>query len=109
MIGAAVVDRGGRFNFPSAHPLDLSLAEGEALAEADVILALDVYDLGGAPSGIKDRSAAPPRLTPGATIIHITLGDLLQRSWAMDYQRLHSVDIAIAADTSQALPELVRL
>jgi thiamine pyrophosphate-dependent acetolactate synthase large subunit-like protein len=42
-------------------------------------------------------------------VIHITLGDLLYGSWTGDYERLHPVDVPIAANTADALPELVRL
>lgn len=109
LLGAGVIDAGGYFNFPSAHPLDLSLAKDEAVAPADLVLGLDVGDLGGASSGIKDRSGMQSLLYSPTTVIHITLGDLLQRSWAADYERLHPVDIPIAADTAEALPELVAL
>ena len=108
-LGAAVVDRGSKFNFPSTHELDATLAEQDAMERADVVLALDTYDIAGTYSGIKDRSAVSTREERPRTVIHITLGDLLQHSWATDYQRLHPVDIPIAADTAEALPELLRL
>ena len=108
-LGAGVIDEGGRFNFPSTHPLDLSLARQEAMEQADVVLALDLPDVGGPGGGVKDRDSLSSALDDKATVIHITLGDLLQRAWSFDYQRLHPVDIPIAADTAQALPELVAL
>jgi acetolactate synthase I/II/III large subunit len=108
-LGCAVVDRGEYFNFPSTHPLDLTLAEGEAVDDADVWLVLDASDIGGAPSGVKDRDTLSSTLQVSATIIHITLGDLLQSKWAGDYERLHPVDIPIAANSSEALPALLAL
>ena len=90
-LGAAVVDRGSKFNFPSTHELDATLAEQDAVERADVVLALDAYDVVGTNSGIKDRSAVSTREERPRIVIHITLGDLLQHSWATDYQRLHPV------------------
>ena len=109
LLGAGVVDGGRRFNFPSTHPLDVTLSREEALADADVLLGLDVVDLGGASSGVKDRSMLDSPLYAPLTVIHISLSDLLQHSWATDVQRLHPVDIPIAADTAEALPQLVEL
>lgn len=110
LLGAAVVGLG--YALPGNHPLNASDARAEALVEADVVLALDVPDLFGAfsqTSGLKDRGVFPQYLRPGAKIIHIGLWDLLQHSWATDYQRLYPVDIAITADTSLALPLLLDL
>ena len=44
-----------------------------------------------------------------AKIIHITLSDMLVRSWCGDYQVLQAVDVPMAADSSVAVPELTRL
>lgn len=110
LLGAGVVDRGGRFNFPSTHPLDLSLSLEQALEPADVVLGLDVHDLGGVSPAIPhDRGTRKNSLPPGVTVIHITLADLLNRSWAADYQILPEVDNPIQADTAQAIPALVSL
>jgi thiamine pyrophosphate-dependent acetolactate synthase large subunit-like protein len=48
-----------------------------------------------------------PLASERARIIHISLSDFAIRSWASDYQRLHRVDLPIAADTSVAIPQLV--
>jgi acetolactate synthase I/II/III large subunit len=109
LLGCGVVDRGQYFNFPSNHPLDLTLAEHEALPRADVWLALDAADIAGASSGVKDRDTLTSTLQAEATVIHITLADFLQSKWAGDYERLHPVDLPIAADSSVALPALVAL
>ena len=109
LLGCGVVDRGEFFNFPSNHELDLTLAQEEAVGEADVLLALDVTDLGGATSAARERGGDTSTLDAPATVIHITLGDLLYTSWTGDYERLHPVDLPIAANTAEALPELVAL
>jgi thiamine pyrophosphate-dependent acetolactate synthase large subunit-like protein len=109
LLGCGVVDSGSYYNFPSTSPLDLSLAARAAISEADVVLALDVLDLFGAVSAGIGPSSSAVYLDPSATVIHITLGDFLQSKWAADNERLVPVDIPIAADTAQALPELIEL
>jgi thiamine pyrophosphate-dependent acetolactate synthase large subunit-like protein len=110
LLAAPLLEGGACFNIPNTHPLDLTFAREEALQNADVALALDTFDLqvalGAAVGRTRDVSTA---LRPEATVIHITLGDLLQKSWAVDAGRLQPVDIPIAADTALALPQLVAL
>ncbi len=109
-LAAPVIDlhAHGRFNFPNTHPLDLTGAEGDLLASADVILALDVVDLYGALSRT-DRVTrrAAPIASPAAKIITITLADLAVRSWVADIQRITPADVPILADTALAIPALV--
>jgi thiamine pyrophosphate-dependent acetolactate synthase large subunit-like protein len=109
LLGCGVVDSGAYYNFPSTSSLDLSLASRIAISEADVVLALDVVDLLGAVSAPIGPSQSSVYLNPSATVIHITLGDYLQSKWAGDNERLLPVDLAISADTAQALPELIQL
>jgi acetolactate synthase-1/2/3 large subunit len=109
LLGCGVVDAGSYFNFPSTNPLDLTLAARAAISEADVVLALDVIDLLGAVSAGIGPSQSEVYLNPSATVIHVTLGDYLTSKWAGDNERLLPADLAIAADTAQVLPELVRL
>jgi thiamine pyrophosphate-dependent acetolactate synthase large subunit-like protein len=109
LLGAGVVDSGSYLNFPSTHPLDLTLAARSAIGEADVILALDVVDLFGAVSAPIGPSQSAVYLDPAATVIHISLGDYLLSKWAGDNERLLPVDLAISADTREALAELIRL
>jgi acetolactate synthase I/II/III large subunit len=107
VLDLPVVDLGSRFNFPNTHPLDLTGADEELLAAADVVLALDVFDLQKA-LGTVDRTTrlARPLVAPRAKIVHISLNDLIARAWAQEYGRLQPVDLAITADTSVALPAL---
>ncbi|MBI4320117.1 MAG: thiamine pyrophosphate-binding protein [Chloroflexi bacterium] len=107
-LGAPVLDRGGRYNFPTAHPLNLTGLEQEMARQADVVLALDVTDLFGALGKVdKATRVFESALRPEARVIHISLGDLLARSWSSDFQRLPAVDVPIAADTSVAIPQLL--
>lgn len=109
LLSCGVIDKGAWFNFPNTHPLDLTLAEEEARARADVVLALDVPSLAGGVGGGRTRTAVQSRGGPRARIIHISLDDLLQHGWVADYQRLPEVDLPIAANTATAIPQLLEL
>jgi thiamine pyrophosphate-dependent acetolactate synthase large subunit-like protein len=110
LLAAPVIDRysQGSYNFPNTHPLDLTGAEEEVIAAADVVLALDVRDLYGTLSRV-DRVTrrSEPIVPPGARIVNVSLADLVVRGWAADYQRIAPVDLPILADTALALPALV--
>jgi len=110
LLGAAVMDKGNRFNFPNNHPLDATGSGDELLRAADVILALDVPDLFGSLITINRTTRLWEYVTrPDVKIIDISLKDLLVRSWVTDFQHTQPVDVAMAADTSVALPELSAL
>ncbi len=107
LLALPVIDLGSRFNFPNTHPLDLTGAQEELLPQADLILALDVFDLQKALATV-DRTArlARPLIGDTTKVIHISMNDLVTRSWAQEQGRLLPVDLAIAADTAVALPAL---
>lgn len=110
LLAVPVVDKGNRYNFPSTHPLDATNGARELLGKADVLLALDVADLYGSLTTVNKQTRACEYLVnPAAKIIHISMNDMLVRSWAGDYMVLQAVDVPISADTSVAVPELVRL
>ena len=109
-LGAPVIDLGGRFNMPNTHPLDATGAAPEALGEADAILLLDVQDPFGAitvPEAV--RPATKYLQPPTCKILSIGVKELLVGSWTSEFQREAPLDLAIAADTSIALPQLVEL
>jgi len=110
LLAIPVIDKGGRFNFPSNHPLDVTGGAEALLGKADVILALDVQDLYGSLVNLNRTTRVTEYvIKPAARIIHISMNDMLIRSWAHDYQRLQEVDVSINADTAIALPELLSL
>ena len=97
----------GRPSVPGRHPLDLTGARQEVVAEADVVLALDVTSFLVA-LGQTDRATRAVRLVnEGAKVIAISLDDYALRSWAHTYQSLAPVDLPIAADAALALPALL--
>lgn len=101
-----VIDAGGAFNFPNTHPLDATGTD--LLSHADVVVMLDVDHLD---QLLLERDRYPrgggkDRLKAGAKLINIGVSDLWIRSTMTDYGRLYPVDLAVAADTSLAIPAL---
>ena len=106
-IAAAVVDLHGRVNIPNRHPLNLS--DGDALKDADLVIALDVGDLHRALSEL-DRDSAErvkrSRVPAGTPLVDIGLSELRQSQWAEDRGEFQPVTLSIVADTRLALPAL---
>ena len=108
-LQAAVIDKGGRMNFPTRHPLNQTERAGAVVASADVILGLEVTDFWTAVNAFRDQQHRSTRsLTkPGTRLITITTGDLYIRSNYQDFRRMADVDLAIAADGEATLPALI--
>jgi thiamine pyrophosphate-dependent acetolactate synthase large subunit-like protein len=106
LLQAPVVSTGTWFNIPSKHPLNFSDRRRDVLARADIVLMLDVHDPASAMQ--QGRTLDGGALIPeGARRIHISLWDLLQHSWVTDWGRLYPIELAITADTREALPALL--
>jgi thiamine pyrophosphate-dependent acetolactate synthase large subunit-like protein len=105
-LQAPVQDRHFRMNFPSRHSL-----VGGSIANADVILGLEVQDFWMATHtqtpinrmGMEAR----PITKPGAKLITIYSGDLYGKSNYQDFGRYAEVDLSIAADAEATLPSLI--
>ncbi|HEV8536910.1 MAG TPA: thiamine pyrophosphate-binding protein [Candidatus Limnocylindria bacterium] len=102
---SAVIDLNGRVNFPNRHPQNLT--GGDALADADVVLLLDVGDPFRALNEL-DRltNEKKPRITAGCPVIDIGLAELRQSKWSEDLGQFQPVALSVVADTSLAIPEL---
>ncbi|MDT5126107.1 MAG: acetolactate synthase large subunit [Mycobacterium sp.] len=106
MLGAGVVDTGLRPNFPTCHPLNQTGTT--SLAEADVVVLLDVKDIGQHTSVLTKRDrGGRPRLADGATLVDIGFADIGISSWSADYGSWYEPDERVVADTSLALPQLL--
>jgi thiamine pyrophosphate-dependent acetolactate synthase large subunit-like protein len=107
LLGAPVIDT-NRFSFPNTHDLDLTEAREAALKDADVVLALDVPSLG-VPLGpsVRERGALQPAISPDCKIINVGMFEFEKQSWVTDNMWLMPVAVPIAADTTQALRELL--
>src|SRR5205823_4429880 len=108
-LQAPVLDQGGRMNFPSRHPLNLSNGGRRLIADADVILGLELTDFWGTVNSYRDQLERTSRkiTKPGAKLISITAGDLFIKSNYQDFERYTEVDLAIAADAEATLPALI--
>jgi acetolactate synthase-1/2/3 large subunit len=107
-LGAPVFDVNSRLNFPSCHPLNLSMVK-DVFRDADLILCLDVRDWEKPTTQLDSTTRQMNSLVPAdARWIDVGFGDLELSSWAMDYQRLLHADLRIMADTTLAIPALDR-
>ncbi|HST00432.1 MAG TPA: thiamine pyrophosphate-binding protein, partial [Usitatibacter sp.] len=107
--GIAVYDIGSRLNFPSRHPLNVSLSK-DAFREADCIVCLDARDWEKPTTELVSTTRKVTSVVPaGARWIEIGFGDLELSSWALDYQRMNHADLRVMADTTLAIPMLTKL
>ncbi len=108
-LGAPVFDLNQRLNFPSQHPLNLSM-DKSVFKNADVVLLLDVRDWEKPTTTLASTTRELVSLTPKkCQWIDIGFGDLNISAWAMDYQRFLYADQRIIADTTVAMPALTAL
>ena len=108
-LGAPVYDVGSRLNFPSRHPLNLSMVK-DVFRDADLLLCLDTRDWERATTELVSATRQVTSIVPaGCKWIDIGFGDLGISSWAMDYQRLAHADRRVMADTTLAIPALNQL
>jgi len=107
-LQCAVVDQAGRMNFPSRHPLNQTVRRGAVVAQADVILAIEMNDMWGALNSFNDRivRSSRPIFKPGTTIITLGSRDLYLKANYQDFGRFNDVDLAIAGDGEATLPAL---
>lgn len=107
LIQAPVQDRRMRMNFPTRHPL----YGGGSIAQADVILGLEVPDF-----FLVTHTQTPinrmgmetkPITKPGAKLITISSLDLLEKANYQDFGRYADVDLAIAGDAEATMPALI--
>lgn len=109
LLQCAVVDVGGRMNFPTRHPLNQSARARTVIGQADVILALEVNDLFGTLNSYRDQLHRTARrlVAADAKVVSVTAQDLYIKSNYQDFQHFQPVDLAIAADAEATLPSLI--
>ncbi len=107
--GIAVYDINSRLNFPSRHPLNVSLSK-EAFRGADLVMCLDARDWEKPTTELVSTTRERTSVVPAhAKWIEIGFGDLELSSWALDYQRMNHADLRVMADTTLAIPMLTGL
>jgi acetolactate synthase-1/2/3 large subunit len=107
-LQCAVIDNVGRMNFPSRHPLNQSFRRS-ILAQADVIVAMEVNELWGSLSAFDDRIVRTSHPIYKKTAKIVTLGsrDLYMKANYQDLGRYQEVDLNIAGDAEVSLPTLI--
>jgi acetolactate synthase I/II/III large subunit len=108
-LHAPVIDQGARLNFPTRHPLNHSQRGRAVVADADVILGLELTDFWGVVNSFRDQLHRTSKsiINQGTKLISITAGDLYMKGNYQDFQRYPEVDLAIAADAEATLPSLI--
>ncbi len=108
-LQAPVVDRNGRMNFPTRHPLNHTERGGAAIANADLIAGLELTDFWSTVNSVGGQlnPVIKSATKPGTKLVSITANDLYMKSNYQDFQRYAPVDIAIAADAEATLPSLI--
>jgi thiamine pyrophosphate-dependent acetolactate synthase large subunit-like protein len=96
-------------NFPSRHPLNHSERGGAMIAQADVVLGLELVDYWATVNALRDQLHRSTRriARSDAKLVSITTSDLYIRANYQDFRRMQEVDIAIAADAQATLPSLI--
>jgi acetolactate synthase I/II/III large subunit len=107
-LQCAVVDNAGRMNFPSRHPLNMSFRRG-VIAQADVIVAMEVNELWGSLNAFSDRivRSSRPNYKQSAKIVTLGSRDLYMKSNYQDLGRYQEVDMTIGGDAEASLPTLI--
>jgi acetolactate synthase-1/2/3 large subunit len=107
-LQCSVVDNAGRMNFPTRHALNHSFRR-VVIAQADVILALEVNDLFGSLNAFSDRIVRTTRINYKKDTKIVTLGsrDLYMKSNYQDFGRYQEADLTIGGDAEASLPMLI--
>jgi acetolactate synthase I/II/III large subunit len=108
-LQAPVIDRNGRMNFPTRHPLNMTEQAAATVAAADVVAGFELTDFWSVVNSVQGQVYPEShRVTkPGTKLISITANDLYLKSNYQDFQRYVPVDLAIAADGEATLPLLI--
>jgi benzoylformate decarboxylase/acetolactate synthase-1/2/3 large subunit len=106
LVGAGIIDMEDRLNAPNRHRLNVT--ETNEVSNADVLLLLDVKDASRFTQEVERSTRnVKSRLAPGARVIDIGFNELHISSWVHHHGSLPATDIAITADTSVVLPQLI--
>ena len=99
----------GRLNFPSRHPLNQTLRAVPVIAEADVVVGLEIANFYGAVNIMRDQleRTTRPATRAGVKLATITAGDLAVKANYQDFQRYTEIDLALAGDGEATLPSLI--
>jgi acetolactate synthase-1/2/3 large subunit len=108
LLQCAVVDQGGRTNFPSRHSLNQTARARAVVAQADVVLGLELNDFWGTLNAFSDRIVrrSAPVTRPGIKTVSLSTHDLFTKANYQEFERFADVDLAISGDGEATLPAL---
>jgi acetolactate synthase I/II/III large subunit len=109
VLQCAVVDIGGRMNFPTQHGLNQSTRRRAVLTQADVVVGLDIVDYWGITHGYRDQlhRTSRPVLKPGTKTVSISSFDQFIHANYQNFQRFQDVDLEVSGDGAATLPALI--
>jgi thiamine pyrophosphate-dependent acetolactate synthase large subunit-like protein len=110
LLHVPVIDGRARMNFPSRHKYNHSGRREQALAQADVLLALEPVELWGLTNDVQDLIGRPNRRLnrrADLKVIHIGTESLLVKSNYGEVQRYAPADLPIAGDAEATMPSLI--
>jgi acetolactate synthase I/II/III large subunit len=109
LLQAPVIDTNARMNFPSRHPLNHSRRKTALIAEADVILGLEMVDFYGLLHTMRDQleRVTSSIASPEVRLISLGTHDLLLHPNYQDSQRYQAVDLPIVGDAEATMPALI--
>ncbi len=104
-----VCDMGSRMNFPTRHKYNMSERSRALIAQADVILGLEILDFYNIAHSFHDNieSWSNSTIKKGAKLISISSADLFIHANYQDFMRYQPIDLAIPADSEATLPYLI--
>jgi acetolactate synthase I/II/III large subunit len=106
LLAIGVVDTNMRLNFPNRHPLNLTGAQ--ALEDADVILLVDVKDVGQHTELLRKETRGQRLALPeGTSLLDLGFGDLGLPAWTAHFGSWYQPAQQVVADTAVALPLLL--
>src|ERR1700736_2982216 len=108
-LQCAVIDLGGRMNFPSRHPLNQSDRARQVIAQADVIVGFELENFWGATHAFHDNIErySDTVIRPGTKLISIGAAPLYVKANYQVFQRFTEIDLTIPADAEATLPFLI--
>lgn len=108
LLGAAVVNQRDRLCIPRGHPLNLTGADGAAIAKADVFLFLGADEIWTELNDMPNFAREPVRhARPDAKIITIGVSEYAARGNLQDQQRYYPTDLPITGSPEESIPYLI--
>src|SRR5262245_26196581 len=109
-LQAPVVDDRARMNMSNRHPLNHTERGNAAIRAADVILALEPYDLFGMLYEVDDLIGRPSesKIRPGTKVIVLGTTDTQIKPNITLYARYTSADLGITGDAEATMPLLIQ-